>query len=106
MVIREMEGKRAAILLLRWSSTQRLDVGAIVGTVRSVGGQFVLDRGVSRPALDLDEGLLERFREPPFFMRQLFADAELLLSVGVSRLPADADFVIPFSFGFVEPCRN
>ena len=84
----------------------RVDVAAIIGTVRSIGDQFVLDRGASRPPLDLDEGLLERFREPPFFMRHMFADAELMLSVEVSRLPADADFVLPFSFGPVEPCRN
>jgi hypothetical protein len=105
-MMREMEGKRVALWITRRAPARGVEMAVIGGTIRIAGGVLVLDRGPSQHPMVLDDELLERFREPPVFMRALFGDAELVLPVSVSRIPADADYVIPFWYGSVKPNRN
>jgi hypothetical protein len=105
-MLRDWVDKRVAILLLTKEASRRFDLAVITGTVRSHGAGLILDRGPRWRSLTLDEDLLERFRPPPEFMRHMFHDAELILAVGVSRLPTDADCVIPFWLDVGEPSMN
>jgi len=105
-VLRDWVDKRVAIVMVSKDVSRRLDLAVITGTVRSDGAKLILDRGPRWRSLTLDEDLLERFRPPPRFMRNMFHDAELILAVGVSRLPTDADCVIPFWLDVGKPSRN
>ena len=105
-MMREMEGKRVALWMTRRAPAHGVEMAVIVGTVRIAASVLVLDRGPSQRLMVLDDELLERFHEPPVFMRALFRDAALVLPVSVSRIPADADYVIPFWYGSVKPSEN
>jgi len=105
-MLRDCVDKRVAIVMMTKASPRRFNLAVMKGTVRSRGASLILERGPRWRSLTLDEDLLERFRPPPTFMRHMFHDAELILIVGVSRLPTDADCVIPFWLDPGEPSRN
>lgn len=105
-MLRDCVDKRVAIVMMTRTSSRRFNLAVMTGTVRSSGASLILERGPRWRSLTLDEDLLERFRPPPRFMRHMFHGAELILVVGVSRLPTDADFVVPFWLDAGEPSRN
>ncbi len=105
-MLRDCVNKRVAIVMMTKGSSRQFNWAIVTGIIRTSGASLILDRGPKWPSLAVDEELLQRFKPPPKFMRHMFRDAELILAVGVSRLPADADCVIPLWLDVGEPSLN